>query len=500
MEKIRYVLMMNEKKIINNSRKSVSKLKLFIENFFIYGLGSVISKIVPLIMLPIITRLMPNTEYFGISDLSNTAVNFGAAVAVLGMYDAMYRMFFEKDDEKFKKSICSTTMLFTTILSIIVIVLMLLGRTLIARFFFGDVKYSYLVIITAFTTLVTATNNIVAAPTRMQNKRGVFLVTNTISPILSYTISIPLILSGHYIIALPLGALISGATLELIFWCLNHSWFDKKLFNKEYLKPLLAIAIPLFPNFLIYWVFNSSDKLMITNLLNVGEAGVYSIGSKLGLASQLIYTAFAGGWQYFAFSTMKDDDQVGSNSRIFEYLGIIAFTATAFICAWSYEIYRIIFTGEYVTGFIIAPYLFLAPLLQMLFQVASNQFIVIKKTWPNMLILLSGALVNIFFNYFMIPVIGIEGAAIATLLGYGISDMICCVVLMKMKLMVLSNRFVVCSVLMVAFFFIWRWTATTHILIGTLMAIAFTGILLWIYRDIAGRVVDKLRKSSKHAA
>jgi len=30
----------------------------------------------------------------------------------------------------------------------------------------------------------------------------------------------------------------------------------------------------------------------------------------------LIYTAFAGGWQYFAFSTMKEDDQVQSNSNI----------------------------------------------------------------------------------------------------------------------------------------------------------------------------------------
>jgi len=491
---------MNEENSINNSYKQLSKARLFIENFLVYGLGSVISKIVPLIMLPIITRLMPNTEYFGISDLSNTAVNFGAAVAVLGMYDAMYRIFFDKDDETFKKSICSTTMLFTTILSIIVTVVMLLGRTLIARFFFGDVKYSYLVIITALTTLVTATNNIVAAPTRMQNKRKVFLVTNTISPILSYSISIPLILSGHYIIALPLGTLISGTTLELIFWCLNHTWFDIKLFNKKYLKPLLAIAIPLFPNFLIYWVFNSSDKLMITNLLNVGEAGVYSIGAKLGTASQLIYTAFAGGWQYFAFSTMKEDDQVESNSRIFEYLGIMSFITTSFICAWSYGIYKLFFTGDYVRGFIIAPYLFLAPLLQMLFQVAANQFIVIKKTWPNMLILSSGALVNIIFNYFMIPVIGIEGAAIATLLGYCISDVVCCVVLIKMKLMVLSKRFVVCSLLITAFFFIWRWTATTHILIGTLMAVVFTGILLCIYRDAVGRVINKLRNTRKHAA
>lgn len=477
-----------------------SKAKLFIENFLVYGLGGVIGKIIPLIMLPIITRLMPSTEYFGISDLANTVVNFGSSIAVLGMYDALYRMFFEKDEDEYKKSVCSTAMLFTFSLSIIVSLLMVASKDFIARYFFGNVKYNYIVTITALTTLVSGTNSIVSAPTRMQNKRKVFLVTNTLSSLLSYSVSIPLILMGYYTVALPIGALLSGATLELIFWCLNHTWFDIKLFNKNYLRPLLAIAIPLFPNSLIYWVFNSSDKIMITNLLNVGKAGVYSIGSKLGNASQLIYIAFAGGWQYFAFSTMREDDQVESNSRIFEYLGVISFIDTSFICAWSYGIYKIFFTGDYVRGFIIAPYLFLAPLLQMLFQVAANQFIVIKKTWPNMLILSSGALINIIFNYFMIPVIGIEGAAIATLMGYCISDVICCVVLIKIKLMVLPKRFVVCSVLMTAFFFIWRWTATTHILIGTLMAIVFTGILLWLYRDVGGRVVNKLRRSRKHAA
>lgn len=70
---------------------------------------------------------------------------------------------------------------------------------------------------------------------------------------------------------------------------------------------------------------------------------------------------------------------------------------------------------KYLSGYIVAPYLFLAPLLQMLFQVACNQFIVVKKTWPNMFILSVGAIVNIIANYFQIPRIGIEGAAIATL-------------------------------------------------------------------------------------
>ena len=86
----------------------MNKLKLFVENFLVYGLGGIISKLIPLIMIPIVTRIMPSTDYFGISDLSNTVVSFGSAIAVMGMYDAMYRMFFEKDDENYKRKVCST--------------------------------------------------------------------------------------------------------------------------------------------------------------------------------------------------------------------------------------------------------------------------------------------------------------------------------------------------------------------------------------------------------
>ena len=248
------------------------------------------------------------------------------------------------------------------------------------------------------------------------------------------------------------------------------------------------------PNFLIYWVFNSSDRVMISNLLNVGEAGIYSVGSKLGLASQLIYTAFAGGWQYFAFKTMKEDNQVESNSRIFEYLGIVSFIATTFICAWSYVIYKLFFTGEYVRGYIISPYLFLAPLLQMLFQVIANQFLVVKKTWPNLFILGSGAAVNIILNFTMIPKIGIEGASIATLIGYIVSDVICCVVLLKMKLMVISKRFIICSLIMTAYFILWRQFIPDNVAVGTLSAVIITVIFCLFYRKDVKRLLTMIKK------
>lgn len=472
----------------------MSKFRLFIENFLVYGLGGIISKIVPLIMVPVVTRIMPSTDYYGLSDLSNTVVSFASAVAIMGMYDAMYRMFFEKDDEEYKKDICSTALTFTIGTSIVVFCLLLLFKEQVAYYFFSDKKYAYIVYLSAMAALVSATNGIISAPTRMQNKRKIFLITNTVSPVISYGISIPMLLAGYYTIALPLAAVISGVTMEILFGILNHKWFNPRRFDKKLLKPLLAIAIPLFPNFLIYWIFNSCDKVMITNMVGIGAAGIYSVGSKLGNCSQLIYTAFAGGWQYFAFSTMKEDNQVKTNSLIFEYLGIISFIATAFICAWSYPIFKILFTEQYLSGYIVASYLFFAPLLQMLFQVAANQFLVVRKTWPNMIILSTGAAVNIVINYLLIPVLGIEGASLATLMGYFVSDVVCVIVLYKMKLMELDTKFFVAVGAMLVYFVIWRMFIKSNFLVGTIAAILVTMVFLFLYRKEIGKIVGKVKK------
>ncbi len=203
---------------VENLRFFMNKLKLFLENFLVYGFGGIISKVIPLVMVPIVTRIMPNSSYYGISDMQGTLVSFCAAIAILGMYDAMYRMFFEKEDDGFKKEICSTTLFFTVALSVVVAVFMLVLRKWLASVFFEDDGYEYLVCLAAVTTMVSATNSIVAAPTRMQNKRKVFLIMNTVGPVLSYSISIPLLLSGHYIIAMPVASLLSGICNEGVFF------------------------------------------------------------------------------------------------------------------------------------------------------------------------------------------------------------------------------------------------------------------------------------------
>ena len=463
----------------------MNKFKLFVENILVYGLGGVISKIIPLVMLPIVTRLMPDTAYFGLNDLVTTCSSFAGSVAILGMFDGMYRMFFEHEDHNYQKKVCSTTLIFTSISTVIVCILLYIFRNVLAAYVFKNQQYVFLVYLVIVSTLVSATNCIVSAPTRMQNNRKLYLITNTLSSILSYAVSIPLLVKGYYIIALPIAAIISGISLELIFGFINKKWFSITLFDSKILKDTLRIALPLFPNFLVYWVFNSSDRIMISNFASINDVGIYSIGAKLGHMSQLIYTAFSGGWLFFSFSTMKDKKQVENNSLIFEYMGLISYAVTSIVFATSYFIYKHLFEGEYVLGYIIAPYLFLAPLLQMLFQIECNQFVIVKKTWPNVLLLSLGAVSNIVLNIILIPLMGVEGAAIASLLGYIVTLVVTTIVLTKMKLIRISWKFYTASFLMLFYIIAWRFCATTNTLIGIgIMSILLLFFLLLYYQDL----------------
>ena len=167
------------------------------------------------------------------------------------------------------------------------------------------------------------------------------------------------------------------------------------------------------------------------------------------------------------------------------------------MCALSFPLFKILFTGEYYLGYTVAPYLFMAPLLQMLFQVACNQFIVIKKTWPNVFILSLGAVFNILFNYLLIPSIGIEGAAIATLCGYTIANVLCALVLRRMGLMTISKRFLVCTSVFVVYFITWRIFFREQFIIGLILAIAIIIVFIQLYKNELRTIYAYLKGAKK---
>ena len=115
-----------------------------------------------------------------------------------------------------------------------------------------------------------------------------------------------------------------------------------------------------------------------------------------------------------------------------------------------------------------------------------------RKTWPNLFILSTGALLNIAINYFLIPVFGIEGAAIATLIGYVVSDIICVIVLIKMKLMMISEKFLIATLSIAVYIVLWRFLFREQVVIGTVAALIFAFFILFLYRNDIKRLYLKI--------
>ncbi|MCB6569762.1 oligosaccharide flippase family protein [Eubacterium limosum] len=427
----------------------MSRAKLFIENFLAYGLINILNKIVPLIMLPIVTRMLPNTGDYGRFDLFNMIIDFGSSFAVLGIYDAIFREYFEKDELQYKMKVTSTGMQIVLLSSFVVMLILIIFNKAFSQIFLGDTNSTFIIVTAAIGVFLSANRNIISAPTRMQNRRTIYVVSGLSNSIAYYGLAILLVYIGLGYQGLIYGNLIASLGILLFFWILNKKEFHFKLSDKEIAKTLLKIGLPLLPVFIIYWAFNSTDKIMITHMLDVAQVGIYSIGARVASISQFIYQAFAGGWQYFAFSTMRDDDQVQLTSKIFEYLGIISFLAFIILIPFNQLIFNLLFTGDYTKGAEVFPYLFLSPLLSMLFQIAGNQFLVIKKSYYMTLSLALGVVVNIVMNFFMIKAYGIVGCSLSTLTGYAVSVLTVVIVTSRIKLLKLNIKFGLLSILMV---------------------------------------------------
>lgn len=411
----------------------MSRAKLLIENFLAYGLINVLNKVIPLLLLPVITRLLSNPSDFGVYDMYNLIVNFGSPLVMLGIYDAMFREYFEKEDGTYRKNVTATANKIILMTSIIVSFILIIFNQNFSNLFFGESIYGGIVILSAVQLIFSANSTIIAAPTRIQNKRKIYVISGLTQSLTYYILAIILIYLGYSYYGMIYANIISTIIIVIFFWKINNKFFTLGKFDKKIAKELLKIGLPLLPTFLIYWVFNSMDRIMITKMLGTTELGIYAVGSKVASISTLIYGAFAGGWQYFAFSTMRDNDYKKMMGKIWEVMFVIS--SCFFVGAFLFKdlIFNMLFVGEYRLGVVVFPYLLFAPLLQMLYQILSTQFQVEKKTYFSPIMLLIGALVNLVLNFYLIPLIGVKGAAIATFMGFAISLVITFIIVVCRK-------------------------------------------------------------------
>jgi|GEM_PF-1480186 len=76
----------------------MNRKKQLLKNFFSYGFAEFISKIMPFLCLPLITRLMPDTAAFGVFNMFTVVSGIGVSLIVLNLNTAVFRDYFVEDE------------------------------------------------------------------------------------------------------------------------------------------------------------------------------------------------------------------------------------------------------------------------------------------------------------------------------------------------------------------------------------------------------------------
>lgn len=395
----------------------MSRKKLLINNIIAFGGINLLNKLFPLLLLPLLTRIITDPSIFGAYDVYLIIVSFGASIANLGLYDIVFRGYFETESIIKRKLIISTGFNIILIFSILLSILSIVFSNFLQSFF-PEGTNSKLILLCSIGILVTAINNFVLIGPRIVNNKiqiGLFSIGRNLIYYVLVFVFIYMELTWEILIYPELIALF---VLTVLFYFLYKKEFVFFKFSKKIALDLLKLALPLMPIFIIYWVFKTYSRITISQELGIEQLGIYSVGARFAAIGQFLQVSFSSGWAFFTYSTMKDIDQKDLKMKILEVISIISFLLFSISIVVDKLFLSQIIGIEYIEGISVFSYLFFCPILLMLYQIVSNQFTIAGRTYFNLIVLLMGLSSILLSMRFLTKNYGIEGSAFSLVCTY----------------------------------------------------------------------------------
>jgi O-antigen/teichoic acid export membrane protein len=395
-----------------------------IKNSFIYLLPVIVGNLIPILTLPIFTRILSKEDY-GVLALALAYAIFATGLTNFGMTAAYDRNYFQYDGKHME----SAQLLYSVVAFVIVNFLLFScltyllkdtlsklitgsndnGSLLFWAFcgqFFNSVNYYYL---SYFKNSENAKNYSAYAI-------AVALINFALSLLLVAYLRIG-------VIGIVYAQVGSGA---LIFCLLNYK-FSTILpitINMRIFYQTFRIAYPLTPRVFLGVIGTQFDKYMIGLLASIGGVGIYSIGQRIATIVFSFMTAIHNVYQPQVMKRMFDQGPEGGES-IGRYLTPYAYITILFaimMSLFSEEMIIILIPQSYHSAMDVVT--ILSMYYGFLFFGTHSQLLFVKKT--HLISLLS--VVSISFNVLLnIPFIlkwGFIGAAWATFLASMISGSI----------------------------------------------------------------------------
>ena len=387
-----------------------SRGKYLAKNTIIFAIGNIATKLISFVLVPLYTSIL-STSQNGVVDLVNTMGNVLAPVLILNISEAVMRFSLDKEaDYKKIMSVGMMALLLAAFLGLAIIP----GSKLIIEIA-PYAKYVY------FYTLSLSASQLFLCYLRGKEKLGLYSVGNIIQTVFIAFLNIVFLrfmglgVCGYftaYIIANFISAIyafVAGNVIRVI----KEFQIDKNL-----TRSMLKYSIVLIPNTFMWWIMNSSDRVMVTSMIGVAANGVYAVSYKLPSLVSTLTTIFNQAWSYSAIREDGAEDEKSYNNKVFIQLISTVMLLSIALLTVVKPFLKIYIDADYYDAWRYTPFLIVGSAYLTMATFMATSYTVHKDSFGYLFSATFGAALNIVLNYLLIPIIGVYGAAFATCVSY----------------------------------------------------------------------------------
>ena len=207
-----------------------------------------------------------------------------------------------------------------------------------------------------------------------------------------------------------------------------HRYFSLKAWSGDLAMQMLRFTLPLIPT-TVMWTFTGfSDQLFIGGMksdkvfLGDDAAGIYAAAAKIPNLISMLSTIFFQAWNMSAITENNSADRNVFYEKVYSAYEAVLFIGSSWLLLLVRPVSAVFINysvfPEYAAAYLNSPLLIAAAVFTCLDLFLASIYTATKHTRNAFYTILIVFLANIALNFCMIPVLGIQGAALATLLSY----------------------------------------------------------------------------------
>ena len=388
----------------------------------VYGLGGVANQAVAVLLVPIYARQL-GPSGVGITGVLNSTISLSLMLAGLALPQAFFRWYLrEAGTDRERSNVLATTLAVRIAASLLAFALVLLASLPITSVLY-DGAYLAVFALAAPIVLFDSFNQIPLSFLRAERRPGAYIRITLARAILGSVLILGLVVLVKVgVVGVAIGSAVAAAvSATLGAWAMIRIGARPKV-DRRLARVMLAFALPLVPASIAGWILNLSDRPLLQLITDSSAVvGIYSLGYTVGLMTNaLIVQPFSLAWGAAHWEISQQEDAPESFARVLSWFLAVAAGAALLLSAIGTDAIRILVGDAFELSRYIVPFSAFAYVLYGTYSIVSAGLGIVGRSGLVAVTMAVAAVASVLMNLALIPVLGMFGAAISTLAGYGI--------------------------------------------------------------------------------